>query len=316
MPGTTDHLWADAYRIAARIARRAPASVANDLPAVLGPVFAAAMPGRRRMSARHMRRVHGTSMTRPARRRAVNDAFESYARYWIESFRLPQVSPDDLDRHMDVPGFEHVQAGLEAGRGVILALPHLGGWEWAGFWVTRVRGVRLSVVVEPIEPPELFDWFREFREQLGMQVLPLGRDVGSQVSAALGRNEVVCLLCDRDIGGAGVPVTFFGETTTLPGGPATLGLRSGAPVLPTAVYFRGRAGHLGHVRPGLDLTRRGPRLRDDVTRVTQDLAAELETLIRRAPEQWHLFQPNWPSDHEWVLRQRSERRFRPGAPHR
>jgi KDO2-lipid IV(A) lauroyltransferase len=30
--------------------------------------------------------------------------------------------------------------------------------------------------------------------------------------------------------------------------------------------------------------------------VTQLLAHELEFLIRRAPEQWHLFQPNWPSD--------------------
>ena len=30
--------------------------------------------------------------------------------------------------------------------------------------------------------------------------------------------------------------------------------------------------------------------------MTQYLARELEYLIRRAPEQWHLFQPNWPSD--------------------
>ena len=37
-------------------------------------------------------------------------------------------------------------------------------------------------------------------------------------------------------------------------------------------------------------------LRDDVQRITQLLAAELEALIRAAPEQWHLFQPNWPSD--------------------
>ena len=37
-------------------------------------------------------------------------------------------------------------------------------------------------------------------------------------------------------------------------------------------------------------------LREDVARITQDLAHELEALIRRAPEQWHLFQPNWPSD--------------------
>ena len=115
---------------------------------------------------------------------------------------------------------------------------------------------------------------------------------------ALKNNEVLCLMCDRDIGGGGgIEVEFFGETTRLPGGPATLALRVGAPLLPTAVYFRGRTGHLAIVRPSLELERLG-RLRDDVTRVTQALASELEGLIRVAPEQWHLLQPNWPSDRE------------------
>jgi KDO2-lipid IV(A) lauroyltransferase len=39
-------------------------------------------------------------------------------------------------------------------------------------------------------------------------------------------------------------------------------------------------------------------MRQDVQRLTEDVAAALEDLIRRAPEQWHLFQPNWPSDRE------------------
>jgi len=37
-------------------------------------------------------------------------------------------------------------------------------------------------------------------------------------------------------------------------------------------------------------------LREDMTRVSQELVSEIEALIRRAPDQWHLFQPNWPSD--------------------
>ena len=51
----------------------------------------------------------------------------------------------------------------------------------------------------------------------------------------------------------------------------------------------------GVVRPALDTSRQGP-LRDDIARITQDLAHALEDLIREAPEQWHLLQPNWPSD--------------------
>jgi KDO2-lipid IV(A) lauroyltransferase len=76
----------------------------------------------------------------------------------------------------------------------------------------------------------------------------------------------------------------------------TVALRTGAPLLPTAVYFEGR-GHHAVIGPPLPLERRG-RLREDVARLTQDLAHVLEDLIRRAPEQWHLQSPNWPSDHE------------------
>ena len=105
---------------------------------------------------------------------------------------------------------------------------------------------------------------------------------------------MVCLLCDRFLEGASVEVEFFGERTSLPAGPATLALRTGAPLLPTAVYFRGDSHH-AIVRPPIPAEREG-KLRDDVQRVTQALAHELERLIRLAPEQWHLLQPNWPSD--------------------
>ena len=92
-------------------------------------------------------------------------------------------------------------------------------------------------------------------------------------------------------------VEFFGERTTLPGGPATLALRTGATLLPAAVYFRSGRDHLGVVRPPVPVQRSG-RLREDIARITQALAQELEILIRAAPEQWHLLQPNWPSDRE------------------
>ena len=70
-----------------------------------------------------------------------------------------------------------------------------------------------------------------------MTVVPVAPDAGTAVLRALRANEVVCLLSDRDIQGGGIEVEFFGERTTLPGGPATLSLRTGAPVVPTAVYF-------------------------------------------------------------------------------
>jgi KDO2-lipid IV(A) lauroyltransferase len=283
------------YRIAALAARGLPGAAAQALAPMLGLGASFASAERRAMIERHLRRADPT-MGEARLRRAVQLAFDSYTRYWLESFRLPHLSRRAVDRGMTVEGYEYVVEALEGGNGAILALPHLGGWEWAGRWLVD-RGHGLTAVVEAIEPPELFDWFRSLREQLGMNIVSLGADAGREVMAALKRNDVVCLLCDRDIQRSGVDVEFFGENTTLPAGPATLALRTGAPVLPTAVYFTDRTdGHLGIVRPALDTERSGERLRADVARVTQDLANELEHLIRRSPYQWHLFQPNWPSD--------------------
>jgi len=270
-----------------------PRPVAAAVGAAGGVIAAAAMAERRFLVARNLGRIDGGPVR--SRRRVVR-VFVSYARYWVESFRLPGLGDAEVDEGHDVTGYEHVQRGLDAGKGVILVLPHLGGWEWSAFWLARLNHVRVTAVVEPLQPPELMEWFVRFRNSLGMTIVPLGPTAGQEVLAALRRNDVVCLLADRDIGGGGIEVDFFGERTTLPGGPATLALRAGVPLCPTAVYFDGRYGHRGVVRPPLDVTRRGG-LRADVARVTQDLATEFEHLVRAAPEQWHLMQPNWPSDH-------------------
>lgn len=291
-----DALTVGTYRLGAVLARAMPGPIAAGAAAAIGVSMAAAMRERRDVVERHLRRAD-PSLRGFALRRASQRAFDWYARYWVESFKLPTMSRRTVERWFRVDGFDQVIEGLEHGKGVILALPHLGGWEWAGRWLAD-QGHPLTVVVEALDPPELFEWFADLRADLGMNVVPLGPEAGAAVVKALGDNHVVCLMCDRDLGGGGVEVEFFGERTRLPAGPAMLGLRTGAPVLPTAVYFTDRTGfgHHGIVRPALDTTRSGNGLRADVARVTQVLAHELEWLIRRAPDQWHLFQPNWPSD--------------------
>jgi KDO2-lipid IV(A) lauroyltransferase len=248
------------------------------------------------MVARHLQRVYGPELRGRALDQRVGEAFQSYARYWAESLRLSHLRPAQIQAGLRYLGFEHIRAAQALGRGTILALPHLGGWEWAGSELA-VTGNAISVVVEALEPPDVFDWFVAFRRRLGMQVIPTGPGAALACSRALAANHLLCLLSDRLIpGAAGVEVEFFGERTLLPAGPVTLAMRTGAALLPCAVYFdNGPTSHLAVVHPPLPLQRAG-RLRDDVQHGTQLLAVSLEALIRRAPTQWHLMQPNWPSD--------------------
>lgn len=276
-----------AYLAGSAVARSLPAGAASLLARTAADVAVRALPERRAMVERHLRRTGASGQAR--------DVFRSYARYWLESFRLPDISPAALDAGLRAEGMEHLAAARADGKGVIMALPHLGGWDFGGAWFAA-QGYKPTVVVEPLEPPELFDWFARFREQLGVTVVPLGPDVATVLLGVLRDGGILGLLSDRDIGGTGVEVEFFGERTTLPSGPATLALRTGASILPTAVFFDDSAGgHRGVIRPPIDTVRAGS-FREDVTRVTQALANELEAFIRQAPEQWHLLQPNWPSD--------------------
>jgi phosphatidylinositol dimannoside acyltransferase len=283
-----------AYRGAYAIAQVLPGSVIDVLaPGVAG--LAALRPGdQRAMVERHQRRVDPRLGGAELQRR-VREVFRSYGRYYGESFRLPTIAAEELDRGLTREGFEHVEESLARGVGPMLVLPHLGSWEWCAYWLTRVRKVPVTAVVERVEPPALFDWFVEFRQRIGMEIVPLGPDAGRSIVKAIKQAHVIALLCDRDIGGGGTDVTFFGEMTTLPSGPAVLALRTGAPLIPTGVYDQGGGHHHAILRPPIPAERRGS-FRDDVARITQAMAWELEGLIRRAPDQWHLLQPNWPSD--------------------
>ena len=254
-----------------------------------------AMPSRRRMSARHLQRASGGALQGIALERSVSEAFDSYARYWVEMFRLPHAAKSDIEANFTITGYEHMEAALARGNGAIVALPHLGGWEFAGAWLSMVKQQRLLVVVEAIEPPELFDWFVELRNAMGMEVVAAGDDAAARCLQALRDNRIVCLLSDRDLSGDGIEVDFFGERTTLPAGPAMLALRGNSTILPAAVYFSEGRQHTATVRLPIDMRRDG-KLRADMARITQDLAVEFEGLIAAAPQQWHLMQPNWPSE--------------------
>ena len=286
------------FKLASLVARVVPLPVLSGAAFGVGSSLARAMKQNRSMVMRHLQRVD-PSLSGKQLHVATQQAFASYTRYYLETFRLTSLSKQQIAQGHHVEGFQHIEDSSAKGKGTILALPHMGGWEWSGRWLID-QGYELTAVVERLENTELFEWFVEMRSKYGVNVIALTDDAGIAVGKALRDNHVVSLLCDRDIPKdgqrTGVQVQFFGETTTVPAGPAFFALRTGAQLLPMATFFTpGANGHKSVVRPALVVERQGS-LREDVARITQVLTTEIESLIRQAPEQWHLFQPNWPSD--------------------
>ena len=244
------------FRAAAAVACALPAGVSCSLGRAVGGAVAL-MPdldGRRALVASHMARVMGRPLGNTEARSVVTDVFANYGRYWAESFRLPSLTPAEVEAGVVIVGREYLDAAIACGRGVIIAAPHLGGWEWGAIRLL-MSGLPVTVAVEPLEPPEVFEWFVQFRTRLGMNVVPVGPGAGAAMLRALASGHVLCLLSDRLVGKAsGVEVDFFGSKVMMPAGPVTLALRSGAPLLTAALYDGHDAGcHTLVFRPPLKL---------------------------------------------------------------
>lgn len=231
----------------------------------------------------------GASVAPALLERFTTRGFDGYGRYWAEGAKLPAIpAPTIVERFCISEGREHLEAARDDGRGLVVALPHVGSWEWGGAFLAQI-GLPMTAVAEVLEPPALFEWFKAKREAIGIAIAPLDDQAGTALLATLNAGGVVGLLCDRDLQGNGLEVEFFSRRVTMPAGPATLALRTGATLVAAACYSGPGRDHHAVVTPPIDTTRQG-RLREDVTRVTQRLAHELEGLIRRAPEQWHVLE--------------------------
>jgi KDO2-lipid IV(A) lauroyltransferase len=273
-----------------------PRPVAGAIASSVGFGMSYLRPETRRIVHKNMRRVLGPDVDEKTVERFVEAAFDSYAHYWVDAARLGLIDGRRVDDRWTVEGMENIELSMARGKGTIIALPHVGNWEYGGLWLAQ-HGYPMVCVAEVLEPPELYKWFVEQRERLGLTILPLQSDTTGKLLSFLREGRLLGLVADRDLVGNGIEVEFFGEMTTLPAGPATLALRSGADLMTTAVYHYRGDRHHAKVNTPIDCTRTGS-LRDDVRRITQQIAREMEVLIRRAPEQWHMFQANWPSDRD------------------
>jgi phosphatidylinositol dimannoside acyltransferase len=222
----------------------------------------------------------------------------SYLRYWMESFRLPAWSKERIEGGFDPKDLHHLTEGLAAGKGVILALPHMANWDLAGAWVTTKLETPFTTVAERLKPETLYDRFVAYREGLGMEVLPhSGGTAFGTLARRLRDGGLVCLVAERDLSSSGVEVRFFGEAPRLPAGPALLAQQTGALLLPVTLWYDDSPVMRGRVHPPVEVPETGTRA-EKTSVMAQALADAFATGIADHPEDWHMLQRLWLKDLE------------------
>lgn len=230
--------------------------------------------------------------------RLVFSTFYKYARNWCDVMLMIRYKGEKLQgmighRSSGQPMYD----ALGAGTGAILISPHFGNWELGGLGLAD-QGYRINVMTFR-EPDEKVNRQREkVRQERGIGVVYVDRNDSSPLAVieavnALRRNEVVCMIGDRDGSSNSIRVDFFGRPTDIPAGAAYLSLATGAPVIPVFVPLM-TDGLYGTLMEKAIYFKPSPGRNKEVIREgMQRLIEQFEVYIRQYPDQWYNFFDFW-----------------------
>lgn len=216
-------------------------------------------------------------------------AMRSNMRYWVDTFRFPDWSIQRVRETVDVTNEHLLMDAIAAKTGVIVSLPHAGNWDHAGAYFCA-NGVHLVTVAERLKPEKLFLKFLKYRQDMGMEVLPLNGETIGVLATRLREGHLVALVADRDLSKSGIEVQFFDGPTRMPAGPAVLALQTQAPLITAFVSYTPTGIHVDF--KNVVIPSQGEQ-GDRVKEIVSMTAKHFEEGIRENPQDWHMLQRIW-----------------------
>ena len=221
----------------------------------------------------------------------------NYVKYWLETIWLTKNGYFKyVYSNVKIINENAIRKLNKTHSSYILALPHVGNWEFA-IPMGKELNLNLVAVAEPLSDIKILNWFTNLREELGCKILlgGKGQNTFSEIVELLNSNNHVCLLAERHIGKSGVGVEFFDQIAAFPKGPVALSLETQLPIVPTA-FIKTKGGyelHFGNpfIVPYFD------NQAQSIQHGLKVLSKSLEKLIMLDPNQWHSIQPVWTSEY-------------------
>lgn len=279
-----------AYRLGGALVPKTPPAMGYAICRAVGAILYQFNRPTRRAVQFNLRRILGSDCPPAEIRRRTRLAFNYILYNYFDLFRLPALTDSAVERLVTVEGWENVEAALAEGKGIVMTSAHLGNIEVVLYAMLR-RGLRITIPVERIEPPELYDYISHLRMSKGLSLIPIDGPL-LHLIRTLKKGGVAGLAGDRDITGTGQIVDFFGHPARLPDGHVRLALKTGAPLVvgfsrrePDHTF---RAYFLPPFHPPAAGTEEGR-----VAAGMQLVLDQMENAIARTPEQWTVTVSIW-----------------------
>ena len=223
--------------------------------------------------------------------RTAFECYQSLATTLIEILCMPILSEEDIEKYFNWENFELLEKRYAENRGVILLISHSANWEYATLAISKKIGMPFGVIMKEQRNTLVSDWMVKHRSKWGNRMITLGISVRNFYKELLDKH-IVLLAADQRAPKESQRVKFFGRMSTCFSGPASLALKTGAPII-FALMKR---------EPDLKYTIKFVEVPVDdlptdedekILEISQRHTTILEEAIKTAPEQWLWMHDRW-----------------------
>ena len=289
-------------RILGVIIRGLPKRYALLLGSGLGDFLYFALKKRRQIALENLRIAFGDEMSIDEQAQVCRRSFQQIGKTAIEFLRFPKLTFENIWEEVTVEGKEHLIQALNQGKGAIVFLPHFGNWELLALVYGALIPDQAKAIAFPLKNRYLNTLVSQYRERLSLKLITR-RQAVRETLRALKENYAIGFFADQNAGREGVFVDFFGKPASAVRGPATLALKTGAPLLLSMEVRQSNDRHHVIITPEIDLEISGD-LEQDVQTNTAHILKILEGYIRQYPDQWLWTHNRWKTqpDSRWQMK--------------
>lgn len=227
-------------------------------------------------------------MSEENRQRLAIRVFEHFGMITIDFVRTSSRTDEEVLANMEADDLALFESVLKEGKGFLLVTAHFGNWErFAQF--AKAKGHQIYAVARDADDAQIQEDVSRLRKMSGLKMMSRG-SAARTILSLLKENKIVGLLPDQNCAESFVP--FFGLPTGTVLGPATLSLRTGAPLVPMFCARVGPGKYKAYIYPPLEPK---PGVEDKVEALTRAMNDSIENIVRKHPEQWLWFHDRWKS---------------------
>lgn len=217
--------------------------------------------------------------------------YKSLAITLIEILCLPILEKSDVDKYFNMENISLLQKRYSENKGVILLTSHSANWEYAALAISQKMGFPFGVIMKEQRNSLVSDWMVKNRAKWGNRMITLGITVRNFYKELLDKN-IVLLAADQRAPKESQRILFFGRMSTCFSGPASLAIKTGAPIIYALMK---REKDLSYTIRFEEVSMENlPSSEDEkVLEISKRHTAILEEAIRTAPEQWLWMHDRW-----------------------